>query len=110
MEFRIWVETRLAGHIIERQLVAQVERPTIAPEEIGLSLEEGKTVLQQVQACMIQAQAEVLGAALQRTRGRNWSIQYFSGTNFLPSNAASSSYAPFVDRFGIFTFSRGAFP
>jgi hypothetical protein len=63
MEFRIWVETRLAGHIIERQLVAQVERPTIAPEEIGLSLEEGKTVLQQVQACMIQAQAEVLGAA-----------------------------------------------
>lgn len=62
MEFRIWVETRLAGQIIERQLVAQVERPTVAPEEIGLSLDEGKTVLHQVQASMIQAQAEVLGA------------------------------------------------
>jgi hypothetical protein len=63
MEFRIWVETRLAGRIIERQLVAQVERPTIAPEEIGLSLEEGKTVLHQVQARIIQTQADVLGAA-----------------------------------------------
>jgi hypothetical protein len=63
MEFRIWVETRLAGRIIERRLVAQVERPTIAPEEIGLSLEEGKTVLHQVQARIIQTQADVLGAA-----------------------------------------------
>jgi hypothetical protein len=69
MEFRIWVETRLAGHIIERQLVSQVERPTVAPEEIGLSLEEGKTVLNAVQARMIQAQVEVLGAAHWRCGG-----------------------------------------
>jgi hypothetical protein len=40
MEFRIWVETRLAGRILERHLVAQVERSTIAPEEIGMNLEE----------------------------------------------------------------------
>ena len=63
MEFRIWVETRLAGRILERELVAQVERPTITPEEIGLSLEEGKTVLRQVQARMIQTQADVVAAA-----------------------------------------------
>ena len=63
MEFRIWIETRLAGRIIERHLVAQVERPMIAPEEIGLSLEEGKTILHQVQARVIQTQADVLVAA-----------------------------------------------
>lgn len=52
MEFRIWVEVRLAGRILHRQLVAQVEREAtgIGPEEIGLTLEEGKTVLSQVQA------------------------------------------------------------
>jgi hypothetical protein len=63
MEFRVWVETRLDGRILERHLVAQVERPTIAPEEIGMSLEEGKSVLCQVQARMIQTQADVLAAA-----------------------------------------------
>jgi hypothetical protein len=45
MEFRIWVETRLAGRVLERRLVAQVEREAtgIGPEQVGLSLEEGKT-------------------------------------------------------------------
>jgi hypothetical protein len=44
MEFRIWVETRLGGSILERHRVATVERTEseIAPEEFGLSLEEGK--------------------------------------------------------------------
>ena len=27
MEFRIWVETRLDGRILERELVSSVERP-----------------------------------------------------------------------------------
>ena len=63
MEFRIWVEIRLTGRILERQLVAQVERAGAGPEEIGLILEEGKSVLHQVQACMIQRQVEVLQAA-----------------------------------------------
>lgn len=47
MEFRIWVDTRLAGCILERELVAEVERPAveIGPEEIGRSLDEDKTVL-----------------------------------------------------------------
>jgi hypothetical protein len=73
VEFRIWVETRLAGRILERELVAQVERPTIKPEEIGLSLEEGKTVLRQVQARMIQTQADVLAAAHWRCHLWVWS-------------------------------------
>jgi hypothetical protein len=38
MEFRIWVEVYLAGRVLHRQLVAQVEREAtgIGPEEIGL--------------------------------------------------------------------------
>jgi hypothetical protein len=65
MEFRIWVEVRLAGRVLHRQLVAQVEREAsgIGPEEIGLTLEEGKTVLSQVQAGVIHRQVEALQAA-----------------------------------------------
>src|SRR5215469_13056193 len=65
MEFRIWVEARLAGRVLHRQLVAQVEREAtgIGPEEIGLTLEEGKTVLSQVQAGVIHRQVEALQAA-----------------------------------------------
>lgn len=63
MEFLIWVETRLAGRTLERELVAQVERTGIGPEEIGLSLEEAKSVLRQMQARVIQTQVEVAQAA-----------------------------------------------
>jgi hypothetical protein len=63
VEFRIWVETRLTGRLLDRQLVAQVDRAYTGPEEIGLILEEGKSVLHQVQACMIEKQVEVLQAA-----------------------------------------------
>ncbi len=60
MEFRIWVETRLGGRILKRQIVAQVERQAsgIGPEEIGLTLEEGKIVLGQVQAGIIHRKVE----------------------------------------------------
>jgi hypothetical protein len=65
MEFRIWVEVCLAGRVLHRQLVAQVEREAtgIGPEEIGLTLEEGKTVLRQVQAGVIHRQVEALQSA-----------------------------------------------
>ena len=70
MEFRIWVEVHLAGRVLHRQLVAQVEREAtgIGPEEIGLTLEEGKTVLSQVQAGMIHRQVEALQAAHRNCR------------------------------------------
>jgi len=50
MEFRIWVETRLAGRILERHNVATVERTAsdVAPEEIGLSLDVGFPLLEAV--------------------------------------------------------------
>jgi hypothetical protein len=65
MEFCIWIETRLAGCILERHNVATVERTTseIAPEEFGLSLEEGKSLIRQVQARIVQTQIDVLGAS-----------------------------------------------
>jgi hypothetical protein len=47
MEFGIWIETHLAGRILERKLVATLLRTAsgIVAEEIRLSLEEGKAVL-----------------------------------------------------------------
>jgi hypothetical protein len=56
MEYLIWVETRLGGCILERHQVATVERTTseIAPEAFGLSLEEGKSLVQQVQARIVK--------------------------------------------------------
>jgi hypothetical protein len=68
MEFRIWVETHLAGHVLERELAARVERPAsgIGPEEFGLMLEEGKKVLRRVEARIIQTQVDVLSAAHKR--------------------------------------------
>jgi hypothetical protein len=79
MEFRIWVETRLDERILERELVSRVERPAcgIGPEEIGLSLEEGKAVLRKVQARIVQTQVDVLGAAHRRCChcGRNQRVK-----------------------------------
>jgi hypothetical protein len=71
MEFRIWVETRLAGHVLERELVSSVERPAseIGPEEIGLTLDEGKAILRKVQGRIVQTQVDALSAAHKRCFG-----------------------------------------
>ena len=68
MEFRIWVETRLDGRMLERELVSSVERAAsgIGLEEIGLKLEEGKAVLRKVQARIVQTHVDVLSAAHRR--------------------------------------------
>ena len=65
MEFIVWVETRLAGKTLELQQVASLERPSsgIQPEEIGLNLQDGKTVLKQVQERIVQTQINVESAA-----------------------------------------------
>ena len=79
MEFRIWVETRLDGRILERELVSSVERPAsgIGPEEIGLELVEGKALLRKVQARIVQTQVDVLSAAHRRCfrSGRNQRVK-----------------------------------
>lgn len=65
MEFIVWVETRLAGKTLNLQEVAKVERDAagIGPEELGLTLADGKTVLKQVQERIVQTQIEVISAA-----------------------------------------------
>jgi hypothetical protein len=79
MEFRIWVETRLDGRILERELVSSVERPAsgIGLEEVGLDLEEGKAVLRKVQARIVQTQVNMLSAAHRRCFrcGRNQRVK-----------------------------------
>jgi len=98
MEFRIWVEVHLAGRVLHRQLVAQVEREAtgIGPEEIGLTLEEGNTVLSQVQAGVIHRQVEALQAAHRKCLqcGRKQRIKDRRKT--LPENDfwRSSSFLP----------------
>jgi hypothetical protein len=68
MEFIVWVETRLAGKTLAVQEVAKVDRCAsgIAPEEIGLTLQEGKDVLKQVQRNIVQTQIQVQGVACSR--------------------------------------------
>jgi hypothetical protein len=71
MEFRIWVETRLAGRVLERELVSSVERPAsaIGAEEIGLTLDEGKAILRKTQGRIVQTQVDALSAAHRRCFG-----------------------------------------
>src|SRR5215469_8722005 len=102
MEFRIWVEVYLAGRVLHRQLVAQVEREAtgIGPEEIGLTLEEGKTVLRQVQAGVVHRQVEALQAAhrkclqcgrKQRIKG---SAEALSANEFWRSSSVLPPFSP----------------
>ena len=70
MEFVIWVETRLAGKTLALCPVASVERSAsgIEPEELSLTLQDGKTVLQQVQAKMVRSQISILDTAFKLCR------------------------------------------
>lgn len=74
-EFIVWVETRLAGKTLEIHEVAKVDRVAtgIGPEELGLTLADGKTVLKQVQERIVQNQIEAISAAAKACQhcGRN---------------------------------------
>ena len=65
MEFIVSVETRLAGKTLAVQEVAKFNRCAsgIAPEEIGLTLHEGKEALKQVQRNIVQTQISLQGTA-----------------------------------------------
>ena len=65
MEFVVWVETRLAGKTLSVKETAKFERCAsgCVPEEIGLSLGEGKEVLRQVQREIVRRQISVQSAA-----------------------------------------------
>ena len=62
MEFIVCVETRLDGRTLEVREVAKLERAAYlaGPEELGLTLKDGKTVLKQVQERIVQMQIQVL--------------------------------------------------
>lgn len=68
MEFIVGVETRLAGKTLAVKEVAKVDRCAngAAPEEIGLTLQEGKDILYQVQRNIVQTQIQVQGVASSR--------------------------------------------
>jgi hypothetical protein len=61
MEFVIWVETRVADRTADIRHVATVDRPPgiKAPEEIGLSIADGKVVIRDIQRCIVEMQFEV---------------------------------------------------
>src|SRR5262249_60969087 len=102
MEFRIWVEVYLAGRVLHRQLAAQGEREAtgIGPEGIGLPLEEGKTVLRQVQAGVVHRQDEALQAAhrkcLQcgRKQAHQGSTEALSENEFWRSSSVLPPFSP----------------
>jgi hypothetical protein len=66
MEFIVRVETRLAGKTLAVDEVAKFDRCAsgIAPEEIGLSLQEGKDVLKQIQWYVVQTQIRIQSVAV----------------------------------------------
>jgi hypothetical protein len=70
MEFVIWVETRLAGKTLGISEVARLERSAsgIEPEELGLTLQDGKSVLKQIQAKMVTTHTSLLGLGFKLCR------------------------------------------
>jgi hypothetical protein len=60
MQFVVWIETVIAGKSVAVQRVAAVERNGVnAPAELGLSLEDGKTILNAIEQDIIQAQVDI---------------------------------------------------
>jgi hypothetical protein len=68
VEFIVWAETRLAGKTLAVEEVARFDRCAsgIAFEEIGLTLQQSKDILKQVQRNIVQTQIRVQSAASSR--------------------------------------------
>lgn len=56
MEFIIRIEARLAGKVLNTHDVATITRAAagLGPEELGLTLEQGKQIARQVQTSICQ--------------------------------------------------------
>jgi hypothetical protein len=65
MEFIVRVEARLAGRVVKVCDVATIARPGVirGEEELGLSLEDGKAIVRELQSRMMAVQIEMLEAA-----------------------------------------------
>jgi hypothetical protein len=65
MEFIVRVEARLAGRVVKVCDVVTIARPGVVrgEEELGLSLEDGKEIVRELQSRVIAVQVEMLEAA-----------------------------------------------
>jgi hypothetical protein len=65
MEFIVRVEARLARRVVKVCDVVTIARPGVVrgEEELGLSLEDGKEIVRELQSRMIAVQVEMLEAA-----------------------------------------------
>jgi hypothetical protein len=65
MEFIVRVEARLAGRLVKVCDVVTIARPGVVrgEEELGLSLEDGKEIVRELQSRVIAVQVEMLEAA-----------------------------------------------
>ena len=63
MEFVIRIETRLDDMILWTEEVIKRDASPIGPEEVGLTLMEGKAILQRLQNRIVNAQIDVVSAA-----------------------------------------------
>jgi hypothetical protein len=60
MQFVVWIGTVIAGKSVAVQRVAAVERNGVnAPTELGLTLEDGKTILNGIEQNIIQTQVDI---------------------------------------------------
>jgi hypothetical protein len=60
MQFVVWIETVIAGESAAVQRVVAVERNGVnAPAELGLTLEDGKTILNGIVQDIIQTQVDL---------------------------------------------------
>jgi hypothetical protein len=61
MEFVIWVETRISDRTFDKQMVAKIERPAslAVMEEVGLTLQDGKAVIREIQTRIVEMQFKV---------------------------------------------------
>lgn len=60
MQFVVWIETVIAGKSVAVHRAAAVERNGVnAPAELGLTLEDGKTILSGIEQDIIQTQVDI---------------------------------------------------
>jgi hypothetical protein len=60
MQFVVWIETVIAGKSVAVHRAAAVERNRVnAPAELGLTLENGKTILNGIEQDIIQTQVDM---------------------------------------------------
>ena len=60
MQFVVWIETVIAGKSVAVQRVAAVERNGVnAPAELGLTLEDGKTIPNGIEQDIIQTEVDI---------------------------------------------------